>query len=68
MSIEKDGTFIASCDFCSETIDTETDDFHDAVAIMKREGWKIFKGKRQEWQHKCPACVEDEAEGDFECV
>lgn len=56
--LEKCITFIANCDFCSNSFDTDEDEFMPAVESMKREGWKVFK-ENGEWQHKCTSCVED---------
>lgn len=59
--LEKSITFYANCDFCSESFDTDEEEFLSAVAAMKKEGWKVFKEKG-EWQHQCPSCQEVEFE------
>lgn len=57
MSIERFGDmYEVHCDDCSETLDTEEDDFQDAIRELKRAGWKITK-KRNEWHHQCPSCA-----------
>lgn len=62
MSIEFYGiSYVAECDFCSETFDTDRDrddGFIAAVDAIKREGWKVIK-KGGDWLHKCPSCQED---------
>lgn len=62
MSIENYGiTFVAECDSCSETFDTgcdREDGFHQAVSVIKKEGWAISR-RKGEWIHTCPSCQED---------
>lgn len=50
------------CDFCSnsENFDTD-DDWQEMIQQAKDSGWKIFKND-DEWEHKCPVCVEKERE------
>jgi hypothetical protein len=48
---------VFNCDGCSEIEDTETDDFTDAVSIVKRAGWTIIKDD-DEWMHWCPVCAD----------
>lgn len=55
--LDKSITFIASCDFCSDSFDTDEEDFTMAVRAMQREGWKVFK-ENDEWHHKCTSCSE----------
>jgi N-acyl-L-homoserine lactone synthetase len=66
MSLEFYGiSYVAECDFCAETFDTDKDHdegFQAAVQAMKREGWKIYK-EDQDWRHKCPCCQEGNADG-----
>lgn len=62
MSLEKDAsTFIAQCDFCPDTHDTEESDFYSAVEAIKRVGWRVFK-KGAEWFHKCGCCQAEAAD------
>lgn len=49
-----------ACDFCSTEIELQTRDFHFAVETIKNRGWKISRSAEGEWQHRCPACVEDQ--------
>lgn len=62
MSIEFHGlSFVAECDFCSETHDTDKDrddGFQAAVDVIKAKGWKVFRD-RGFWFHKCPCCQQD---------
>lgn len=62
--LEKEITFIANCDFCSNNFDTDEDNFVNAVDIMKKQGWNVFKTKG-EWFHKCDACIERDGDKDF---
>lgn len=64
MSLEKTITFVASCDFCSNDLDTDETEFMDAVSKIKGEDWKVFKDYRQEWAHKCPVCAEKERDAE----
>lgn len=67
MSLEKHGLyFLASCDHCAETLDTEEDEWLNGIAAMKAAGWRIKK-KQGEWDHECSACLGDEGD-DFEDV
>lgn len=47
---------VFNCDGCSEVEDTETDDFMDALSIVKKAGWRIQKDVGNEWIHWCPIC------------
>ena len=62
--LEKQTTFIATCDFCPNDFDTEEFTFVDGIEAIKRAGWSVFKEKG-EWRHKCDACKEQEADRDF---
>lgn len=57
--LDKSITFFVNCDFCSESFDTDEEEFMAAVNAMKKDGWKVFKEKN-EWQHKCPSCHADD--------
>lgn len=61
VALEKGTTdFVATCDFCSEFLETEETNFHDAVAEIKKHGWAVFK-ENGEWNHMCPSCRDDES-------
>jgi hypothetical protein len=32
-------------------------DFMESWELAKDEGWRAFKGARDEWQHRCPECA-----------
>lgn len=53
------GEIIFSCDDCDDTMETGEDDFHVALAIVKREGWTV-RQVSGEWLHRCPSCVRTE--------
>lgn len=66
MALDKDSsTFTASCDFCSNYIDTDEDEFLSAVERIKRLGWRVFK-QGGEWFHQCEDC--QDLGGDFESI
>lgn len=59
MTIKKDGpTFVVHCDECPESLDTEADGYHRAVAVTRERGWRTFRGPDGEWANACPACVQ----------
>lgn len=61
--IERDGGAIsASCDGCTEDHTAFTDDWQEALAELRQEGWRIRRGKDGEWEHHCPGCLEEERE------
>lgn len=47
-----------ACDGCPEALDTETDDFGEARAAMKRAGWTTTK-VGSDWLHHCRDCSEE---------
>jgi uncharacterized C2H2 Zn-finger protein len=49
------GHIVFECDSCDEVFDTETDDFADALAMIKRDDWKVRK-IAGEWIHCCGRC------------
>lgn len=62
MTMERnDGQLVFRCDGrrCSEFIETDTNDFHDALNFAKSNGWKPIKDEASgEWEHECPECAE----------
>lgn len=53
MTMDKQhGKYIFICDTCDDTLETNEDDFHAAVAVSKREGWKA-KRIGDQWSHSC---------------
>lgn len=70
MTLSKHGFyFIAECDHCSETLETDADDWHGGIAAMKAAGWRI-RPVGGEWDHKCGCCQADSGPSadDFEDV
>ncbi len=60
MSITRDnGEVVFNCDKCPEIVETGEEDFQEAFAGAKSEGWRAVK-IGNEWEHRCPTCVEDE--------
>ena len=56
--IERDpdeGGFYIACDFCSNDINIQQDDFMRAIEALKMRGWRIIKDGKN-WLHKCPEC------------
>lgn len=51
------GVFVANCDECTEYLETECEDFLDAIQYMKDEDWRISKNADDEWVHFCPSCA-----------
>ena len=48
---------IFECDECGEEFNGELgDDFHEAWATAKREGWRCWKDDDGDWTHRCPGC------------
>jgi hypothetical protein len=54
--IERDkGNVIFVCDTCEKKLETHLDDFKEAFAMFRREGWKTERvGK--DWIHGCEDC------------
>lgn len=50
------GMVVFICDGCDDDFESGTDDFLDAVASLKDEGWLITRSGDEEWRHYCPAC------------
>jgi len=50
--------FWLSCDKCSEQLDTECDNFSDAVECKKYSGWQSVESDGV-WQDRCKSCVEE---------
>lgn len=53
--IRKRGHIVFECDECGEQYDSQTDDFHDALADAKSDGFEA-RQVRGEWQHVCGDC------------
>jgi Fe2+ or Zn2+ uptake regulation protein len=55
---DRNSNYVVSCDECGEEMDVTFDDFADAVASLKAEGWKFRKDESGNWEHFCPDCKE----------
>jgi hypothetical protein len=49
------GKILFECDSYDAVCDTETDDFSEALAMIKRDDWKVRK-VAGEWLHGCAKC------------
>ena len=49
------GNLIFECDTCGETGDTDVDEFAEAWAVAKRDGWRT-RHVGNDWLHVCPDC------------
>ena len=57
MTVQRDHRqVIFECDACGDTYDAGTDDFTDAYAAAKDDGWIAFKNGEGEWEHRCEDC------------
>lgn len=53
MSVEReDGEITFTCDACPEDLPTETDDFVEALGVLRRAGWRVTKNGN-DWEHFC---------------
>lgn len=43
------------CDDCGTELETDTEDFDEALVTLKDEGWRTTK-EDDEWQHWCQDC------------
>lgn len=46
------GPITFECDVCNNDLDTECDDFQDAINLLKEEGW-VTRKINNEWFHLC---------------
>ena len=49
------GAIVYECDGCETTLETGEDEWTPALAMLKRDGWKIEK-VGTDWLHLCPDC------------
>jgi hypothetical protein len=54
---KENGLIIFFCDGCPEYIETDTEDFHDALDTIKRNEWRVTKDAEDEWIHLCSVCA-----------
>lgn len=52
----QEGSIWFLCDRCADSIDTEEDDFQEAVAVMRGAGWSAKPLRDGDWLHTCPSC------------
>lgn len=58
MASEKDGQLVRfTCDLCEEVVEIQSQSFTDAWNHFKDKGWRTFKNKNDQWEHRCPECV-----------
>ena len=50
------GSYYAICDACGTALDSEYNDFQDAVDGMRADGWKTAN-VGGEWVNYCPECA-----------
>jgi predicted RNA-binding Zn-ribbon protein involved in translation (DUF1610 family) len=56
MASEKNGQLVTfTCDHCGEELEI-AGDFQDAWQSAKDDGWRCFKNRDDEWEHRCPDC------------
>lgn len=55
-----DGELTFVCDECGEEHHTQTANFHEAVRLIKSEGWRVSKDKDDDWTHTCADCADPE--------
>lgn len=62
MSIERyhgDISFI--CDDCGDALDAYTNDFTEAIEVLKMNSWTFIRQKNGDYEHYCPDCSEDDS-------
>ena len=59
MTIEReDSDIVFVCDTCEKRLETNTDEWSDALSIAKRAEWQMKKIGR-DWLHGCQDCGVD---------
>ena len=57
MSSDRDGQLIVFiCDNCDEEYKLAGGDFKETWEAAKADGWRCFKNKDDQWEHRCPDC------------
>ena len=51
--------FRATCDSpgCQEYEELETEDFYDAIDMLKEKGWRALQRPDNGWDNRCPVCI-----------
>ena len=58
MSIERvgwNGPITWVCDECGKKLDTEVEDFYDALDELRANGW-VSRNDGDDWEHYCEDC------------
>lgn len=50
-----DNNIIFECDRCHETLETQRQDFFEALDVLKSEGWEA-RNIGGVWRHYCTGC------------
>lgn len=50
-------------DACDEAVETGTNDFRQAKALLDCEDWRTFNKGPDRWGHRCPVCTRAWARG-----
>lgn len=50
---------IAECDGCGTEYQDDGSDFGEFIAILKEQGWLIWKDEEGQFTHYCPDCAEE---------
>lgn len=58
------GQIVFHCDGkrCAEVFCSGTNDFHEALEMLKDDDWQV-RNIKGEWLHVCPSCQEEETRG-----
>lgn len=52
------GNIEFECDCCGEVLDTNTQEFNEALDTLWNEGWISKRSVGDGWAHFCPECKE----------
>lgn len=50
------GKIVWECDGCHEVLETGESDFHEALGVLRDEGWLSRQVANMVWCHYCPEC------------
>jgi len=55
--------FEFACDSCGEVweppklgLGSQPREFGESWELAKEDGWRCFKGRHNQWEHRCPDC------------
>lgn len=61
MSVTREyGKVILICDGCADSLETQTRDFHEAMGVVRQEGWTMRSNKGGVYKHYCSTCDNEE--------